>query len=146
LLVEASLQPASAGCAIHVVNPQSHAFDTLVDVIAARGHRLERLPYPAWLESVAAAVQSNAAHPLAPLLPVLRLLHPAQDPTLAPPMPLAHANLARLAPAAFAAIGDPTDWLPAMFDHLEATAVLHVPSVGGTAAGDGSPHRVIPAA
>jgi thioester reductase-like protein len=141
LVVEAALDPASAGRAIHVVNPRAHAFDALVDFIAARGHAIERRPYGEWLAVVATAAQEDAAHPLAPLLPVLRLLDPAKDASLARPLPLAHANLARLAPAAFAAIGTVESWLPPMFDHLEATGVLPAPPSGGCAPASRSPDR-----
>jgi thioester reductase-like protein len=141
LVVEASLDPDSAGRAIHVVNPHAHAFDALVDFIAARGHRIERLPYAAWLEAVDAAARADTAHPLAPLLPVLRLLDPAKDPTLARPLPLAHANLARLAPAAFADIGAPQPWLAAMLDHLQATGHLPTPPFEGARAAAASPER-----
>jgi len=92
------------------------------------------------------AAKADTTHPLAPLLPVLRMLDPAKDPTLARPMPLAHANLARLAPAAFAAIGTPEEWLPAMFRHLEETGVLPVPPIGGDAAAARSLDRGIRAA
>jgi thioester reductase-like protein len=142
LVVEASLHPDAAGRAVHVVNPRAHAFDALVDFIAARGHAVERLPYGVWLEAVHAAVQASAAHPLAPLLPVLRLLDPERDPTLARPLALAHEHLARLAPAAFAAIGPVEDWLPPMFDFLEASGHLVAPSIGGYRLHPPSPARV----
>jgi thioester reductase-like protein len=141
LVVEASHDPDAAGRAIHVVNPRAHAFDALVDFIVARGHPVERLPYAAWLESVGAAAKADAAHPLAPLMPVLRLLDPAKDPTLARPMPLSHEHLRRLAPAAFASIGTPADWLPAMFEHLYDTQVLPRPPQEGRPARTLSPER-----
>jgi thioester reductase-like protein len=141
LVVEASLDPHAAGRAIHVVNPRSQAFDALVDFIVARGHAVERLPYAEWLEAVGAAAKADAAHPLAPLMPVLRLLDPAKDPTLARPMALSHEHLARLAPAAFADIGTPADWLPPMFEHLYDTQVLPRPPHEGRPARTPSPER-----
>jgi hypothetical protein len=141
LVVEASLNPGAAGHAIHVVNPAANAFDAVVDFIAARGHAVERLPYAAWLEAVDTAAKASAAHPLAALLPVLRLLDPAKDPTLARPMALAHGHLARLAPAAFAAIGSHEDWLPPMFDYLYASKNLPRPPLGGRPAAPVSPSR-----
>jgi thioester reductase-like protein len=141
LIVEASLKPGAAGHAIHVVNPRANAFDTLVDFMAARGHGIERLPYADWLAAVDRAAKADAAHPLAALLPVLRLLDPAKDPTLARPMPLGHANLARLAPAAFAAIGAVEDWLPPMFEYLADSGCLAAPPTGGRAPTTVSPDR-----
>jgi hypothetical protein len=131
LIVEAALDPASAGQAVHVVNPCSHAFDVLIDFIASRGHRIDRLPYPAWLEAVEAAAKADAGHPLAPLLPVLRALDPTRDPSLARAMPLGHANLQRLAPRAFATIPLPHDSLPPMFEYLQSTGLLPRPPIEG---------------
>jgi thioester reductase-like protein len=129
LVVEASSNPGAAGRAVHVVNPRAHAFDALIDFIAARGHRVERLSYGDWLEAVAKAAKERTDHPLAPLLPVLRLLDPSKDPSLARAMPFGHANLAQLAPAAFAAIAPSEEWLPVMFEHLYASGTLPRPAV-----------------
>jgi hypothetical protein len=102
---------------------------------------VQRLPYAAWLEAVDAAAKADAAHPLAALLPVLRLLDPARDPSLARPMPLSHEHLARLAPAAFAAIGSPDAWLPPMFEYLRESGTLPLPPLGGRPAPTRSPER-----
>ncbi len=129
LVVEASLHPDVAGGAVHVVNPRAHTFDSLIDFIASRGHAIDRLPYGDWLAAVATSAKARTDHPLAPLLPVLRLLDASKDPTLARAMPLGHANLARFAPVAFAAIGPAEQWLPVMFEHLYANATLPRPVV-----------------
>jgi myxalamid-type nonribosomal peptide synthetase MxaA len=129
LIVACSLNPAVHGEAVHVVNPQSNSLDAVVDAIEAQGHPIERLDYTSWLERLAAHAKRDPGHPLASLLPVLRKLNPAADPSLRRRMPFAHENIARWAGPVLAQGLRPVDeWLKVYFDHFDAIGYLARPA------------------
>lgn len=128
IIIDASLDPAVQGRAVHVVNPHWSSMDALLDFIENEGHALVRTDYESWLAALAAHVRREPGHPLAMLIPVLKKLNPMQDPTVGRQLPIAHENMQRFAPAAARdAAGSPLPWLRASFDHFYESGFLAQP-------------------
>jgi thioester reductase-like protein len=129
LIVACSLNPMVHGHAVHVVNPQWNSLDAVVDAIEAQGHPVERMAYEPWLERLAAHAKRDPGHPLASLIPVLRKLNPAADPTVGRQLPIAHEHIARWAGPALAQGLRPVDeWLRTYFEHFHAVGYLPMPA------------------
>ncbi|ACR29394.1 thioester reductase domain-containing protein [Burkholderia glumae] len=119
IIVTASFEPAAAGSGVHVVNPRWNSMDALVDFIEDEGFPIERMDYDSWLAALAEHVRHDPSHALAMLIPVLRKLNPAADPTIGRILPIDTTQLMRVAGDVLAASFRPTnDWLRVFFDHF----------------------------
>lgn len=128
IIVEASFHPGVLGQAVHVINPQWHSMNLLVEAIEARGHAIERQDYNTWLSQLAAHVKQDPAHPLAMLIPVLSKLNPIADPSVGRQMPIVCQHIGLWAAGALADSLRPVDeWLRVYFDHFYSSGYLPQP-------------------
>ncbi|WP_423760150.1 thioester reductase domain-containing protein [Burkholderia sp. NLJ2] len=125
IIVSASLEPTAAGQGVHVINPRWNSLDALVDFIEDEGFPIERMGYDAWLAALAEHVRRDPSHPLSMLIPVLKKLNPAADPTVGRILPIDVTQLRRLAGGVLASSLRPTnDWLRTFFDYFYESGFL----------------------
>jgi myxalamid-type nonribosomal peptide synthetase MxaA len=93
MIIEASLNIKSLGKAFHVVNPNWHRIDEVVNFTVDQGYQLDLLPYDRWLSALTEHVKTNMSNPLTLLMPVLRRLNPIDDPTISMVIPIESIQL-----------------------------------------------------
>ncbi len=93
MIIEASLNIESLGKAFHVVNPNWHRIDEVVNFTVDKGYQLDLLPYDQWLGALTEHVKTNMSNPLTLLMPVLRRLNPIDDPTISMIIPIESIQL-----------------------------------------------------